>query len=63
MPMNQKLTKRLKEIIGYQKEDPIQKKHFKRLKKKYLSLSSGARKIFLKDLEKVYNTKDEKGIL
>ena len=60
--MNRQVTKRLKEIIGYQGDDPTQKKHFKRLKKKYLSLSSGARKIFLAELEKVYNTKDKKGI-
>ena len=55
--MNQKTAKHLKKIIGYQGEDPTQKKHYKRLKKKYSKLSTEAKKIFLLELEKVYNNK------
>ena len=59
--MNQRTDKKLKKIIGYQADDPTLKKHFKRLKKKYLKLSLPAREIFIKDLEQVYNTNDNKG--
>jgi|7_EtaG_2_1085326.scaffolds.fasta_scaffold86443_3 hypothetical protein len=53
--MNNQTVKKLKNIIGYQPDDPILKKHFKRLKKKYTSLSTSARQAFLIELEKTYN--------
>jgi len=60
--MNQRAVKKLKKIIGYQRDDPVVKKHFKRLKKKYNSLLPPAREIFLKDLEQVYNINDNQGL-
>jgi len=53
--LNNKISKELKKIIGYSEEDPTQKRLFKRLKKQYQALSSGARRIFLDKLAKTYN--------
>jgi len=58
--MNQRTVKKLKSIIGYQENDPIIKKHFKRLKKKYMKLSAPAREIFLQELRTAYNVINEK---
>jgi hypothetical protein len=53
--VNSKIAKELKKIIGYNEEDASQKRLFRRLKKQYKGLSSGARRIFLDKLTKMYN--------
>ena len=53
--MNQKIIKKLKKIINYEKGSPEQNRVLNRLKKQYSGLSSGARTIFLDKLEKMYN--------
>lgn len=53
--MNQKIAKEIKKIINYDNNDKAQKRVFKRLKKQYLELSSGARRIFLDKLSNMYN--------
>lgn len=53
--MNQKTVKQLRKIMGYQSDSPEQKRHFKRLKKQYKSLSKEAKPIFIKKLEKIYD--------
>lgn len=53
--MNNKIAKELKKIIGYNEQDPAQKRLFRRLKKQYKDLSSGARRIFLDKLAKTYD--------
>lgn len=53
--MNNKITKELKKIIGYSKGDATQERLLRRLKKQYKELSSGARRIFLDKLAKMYN--------
>lgn len=55
--MNQKISKEIKKIINYDDNDPTQKRVFKKLKKQYLELSSGARRIFLDKLSNMYNNK------
>jgi hypothetical protein len=53
--VSQKKIKELKKIIGYTKDVPEQKRHFKRLKKQYMGLSGGAKPIFLDNLRKLYD--------
>jgi hypothetical protein len=53
--MNQKISKEIKRIINYESSDPAQRRVFKKLKKQYLALSSGARRIFLDKLSNMYN--------
>jgi len=56
--VNQSTAKQLKKIIGYNKEVPEQRRHYKRLKKEYIKLSTGARIIFLDKLNKMYDNID-----
>jgi predicted protein tyrosine phosphatase len=58
--MNQKACKSLKRAIGYDKDLPEMKRHYKRLKKQYSKLSKGARVIFLDKLNKIYDNSDIK---
>ena len=53
--MNQSASKELKKIIGYSKDVPEMRRHYKRLKKEYLKLSGPARIIFVDKLKKMYN--------
>jgi len=53
--VNQKTVKELKRIIGYSKDIPEQKRHYKRLKKQYADLSEAAKPIFLDKLRQMYN--------
>jgi len=53
--LNQKTSKELKRIIGYQKDNPEMKRHLKRLKKQYLNLSDDAKPLFLASLRAMYN--------
>lgn len=56
--MNKKICKRLKHAIGYDKDIPEMKRHYKRLKKQYSKLSKEARVIFLDKLNKIYDNTD-----
>ena len=53
--LNKSSIKELKKIIGYNSDTPELKKHFKRLKKQYSSLSTAAKPIFLDKLRKIYD--------
>ncbi len=57
--MNQKIAKEIKKIINFDKNDKAQKRVFNRLKKQYLGLSSGARRIFLDKLSNMYNNNEQ----
>jgi len=53
--MNQSTSKELKRIIGYSKDLPEMRRHYKRLKNEYTKLSGPARIIFIDKLKKMYN--------
>ncbi len=53
--MNKQKCLELKRIIGYNEDTPTLKKHYKRLKKQYKSLSPKAKPLFLEKLRKTYN--------
>jgi hypothetical protein len=53
--MNQSASKELKKIIGYSKDLPEMRRHYKRLKNEYKKLSGPARIIFVDKLKKMYN--------
>ena len=52
--MNKQKCLELKRIIGYNEDTPTLKKHYKRLKKQYQSLSTAAKPLFLEKLRKTY---------
>jgi len=58
--VNQSTSKQLKKIIGYDKDVPELRRHYKRLKKQYIKLSNPARIIFLDKLNKMYDNTDNK---
>jgi hypothetical protein len=51
--MNKKISKKLRKIIP--PTDEISRRNYQRAKEKYKSLSSEARPIFIKELEKVFS--------
>jgi len=58
--MKSKVSKRIREIIHYDKENPSSRRNYRRAKDKYNKLSSGSKKDFLKLLNEFYNKTEKK---
>jgi hypothetical protein len=57
--MNKKISKQIREIIHYDKENRSSRRNYKRAKKQYQKLSRDAKKDFLNLLNNFYNNKEK----
>ena len=54
--MNKKACKKIKSIIGFQKDDPISKRTYRGIKSEYQSLSKSDREKYISNLNKIFNS-------
>lgn len=53
--MNNKISKKIKSIINFQKDDPVSKRTYRAIKSEYKSLSGSDRLKYLSNLTKIFN--------
>lgn len=58
--MSQKIVKRIKSIINYNKEDDVHRRIFRRLHTEYKKLPEKKRNKFLKELEEQFDGREIK---
>lgn len=53
--MNKQVSKKIKSIINYQKDDPISKRTYRSIKSEYQSLNMVDRKKYILNLTELFN--------